>query len=230
MKQSRIALVVALVLLAAVLVAVALVVLDPIRQYVGVDGTITIRGHVDQTLLDYILHGPRPSRIEIYELVGDGRPTAHFVPHVVYDYLPPIPGSSGSISGRLGSIQGFLSDAVRIIGGVVLDTIRTGIVSVFDFFTGDASAACTGGNCFWIAGAGNFSSTAHWATSSGGATMTNSSVTIAGSSNTWNVGGGWADANGHFSRGTSTVAITANGNISGVGSTSTSEFYNLTIN
>src|SRR6266571_1450155 len=220
MKQSRIALVVALVLLAAVLVAVALVVLDPIRQYVGVDGTITIRGHVDQTLLDYILHGPRPSRIEIYELVGDGRPTAHFVPHVVYDYLPPIPGSSGSISGRLGSIQGFLSDAVRIIGGVVLDTIRTGIVSVFDFFTGDASAACTGGNCFWIAGAGNFSSTAHWATSSGGASctctpgatdtvtfdassgagtatqdnasftsgavvMTNSSVTVSGSSNTW---------------------------------------------
>src|SRR6266498_1766181 len=172
MKQSQIVLVVALVLLAAAPLAVALVLLDPVRQYVSADGTITIRGPVDQTLLDYVLHGPHATRIEIYELVGDGRPTAHFVPHVVYDYLPPIPRSSGSISGRLGSIQGFLSDAVRIIGGAVLDTIRTGIVSVFGFVTGNASAACTGGNCFWIAGTGNFSSTAHWATASGGASCT----------------------------------------------------------
>ncbi len=63
---------------------------------------------------------------------------------------------------------------------------------------------------------------------SGAVVMTNSSVTIAGSSNTWQVGANWSDVNGKFSRGTSTLQFTASATIIEAGGGSCGP-YNLTI-
>src|SRR5438876_4427267 len=56
--------------------------------------------------------------------------------------------------------------------GYILAPFRLVVVSFFNLLTGDASAACTGGHCFWIGGTGNFSVTSKWSGTSGGAACT----------------------------------------------------------
>lgn len=98
--------------------------------------------------------------------------------------------------------------------------------------TGGATCSCTPAatdSVTFDASSGAGTATQDNATfTSGAVTMTNSSVTVAGSSNTWNVGGNWADANGKFSRGTSTLDFTASVSITAAGGGSCGP-YNLTI-
>src|SRR5439155_2305887 len=41
---------------------------------------------------------------------------------------------------------------------------------IVGLFVSNAAASCVGGNCFWIAGSGNFSDSTHWSLTSGGVT------------------------------------------------------------
>src|SRR5439155_26539124 len=77
----------------------------------------------------------------------------------------------------------------------------------WSLLSGAATCACTPGATDTVtfdAASGAGTATQDNVTfTSGAVTMTNSSVTIDGSSHTWNVGGNWADSNGHFAFSTS---------------------------
>src|SRR2546426_12073442 len=161
MRTRLVLVLVALALLGSVLVAAAIVQLDPIRQYINADGSIVLHGHVDQVLVDYLEHGPRAADLTRYELVGDGRPTGLFD----VEYLPaaevqnPIPSmKTGSASTDSAS---FLREGRRAFG-ILEDQLRAILPWIlFGWWTGDAAAACPGAACFWIGGSRAFSATTH---------------------------------------------------------------------
>src|SRR6266540_1820452 len=250
-------------LLAAGFVGFALMKLDPINAFVQ-DGHLVLRGSIDRALIDYLQHGPSrfaPSRTI---LVSDGHPTGRYVTTALFAADDSPQPSSGPAPQQPRPVRSFLSEGARALE-VLIDSLRRIVAFVlFGWWTGDASAACAGGNCFWIGGTGNFSDTTKWSTTSGGAScactpgatdtvtfnavsgagtatqnnasftsgavdMSLSSVTVAGSTNTWNVGGGWKDES-HFSAGTSTVIFTAGGTWDAVASGKDASFNNLTDN
>ena len=215
------------ILLSVALFAIVTFYADPIREFIGADGSIRIHGTVSGAFLTYLQRGPPVSNVvHLLTMVERRGGTLSWSESFVDTTALPSAGVPPPLSGgRTPSPSEFV--------GYILAPFRLLVVSFFNLLTGDASAACTGGNCFWIGGTGNFSDTSKWSTTSGGAactctpgatdtvtfdassgagtatqnnatftsgavTMTNSSVTVDGSTNTWNVAGSFLDANGHF--------------------------------
>jgi len=163
-KGLFLAITIALILVLSIFVVSALVQLDPIRAFVH-DGKITLHGSVTGAFLNYLQHGPTGVNYDRYVLSIDSRGTSSFV--LVHSMSDTIVRSIASTIERVDFAR-FASDFVSIYTHAIVDAIKMPIVVLFDFVTGDASAACTGGNCFWIGGTGNFSTNTHWSLTSGG--------------------------------------------------------------
>src|SRR6266566_589481 len=176
------AVVLVLVLLSSLLATAAITQLDPIRKYLGPNGTIVLHGHVDQVLLDYLEHGPRAADPPRFVAVRSSYPTLALVfdsdwntaLSSISGELRPGAIASSSYSSRNVTFASFIQEGQRAFG-VLEDQLRGALAWIlFGWWTGDASATCGAGNgsCFWIAGTGSFSSTSHWSASSGGASCT----------------------------------------------------------
>lgn len=184
-----------LVLVVSALIAVAVVAWNPIRLEVSFlpNGGYSIRGgHYSGALFDYLQRGPRPPNQPPLVEVRESYPTLR-LQEDSFKYLehraPGVPATSNIrpaqaqtvISSSTPPTASYSTSNIRPadflrglaqIGNLILTGAKALGLLPFALLTQDGVAAgCTGtGNCFWVGGTGNFSSTAHWATTSGGAT------------------------------------------------------------
>src|SRR2546425_8845809 len=141
---------------------------DPLAAYRTADGHITVPGgKMTPELQRLLFPGPAPTNYTVYlPDARDPHPTFRIL-GIVHQYSefqssfhPPSYADNARIGGSL----------LARIAAPLWDGIHGMASDIFGFFTGAASAACTGGACFWIGGTGNFSDTTHWSLLSGGVT------------------------------------------------------------
>jgi len=149
---------------------------------------------------------PLNAQYPTIEYVGPWEPTMKLITPEVESIAPPVsPDVSNCTGGTcfwIGGTGNFSSTAHwAIVSGGVSCTCTPGSTDNVTFDAASGAGTATQDNA-------SFTSAA--------VTMTNSSVTVAGSSNTWLVGGNWTDASaaGKFSPGTSNVDFTATATLS----------------
>src|SRR6266540_534071 len=242
---------------------------DPLRSLIGPDGAIHLRGEIGSDLLRYLFNQPVSHRTLKFTVPVD-RPGGTMSWRTEIIEFPPSPGSPNASPTEIAVVSRGIIDLYPAIGRMILDGLKSVVLFGFNLISGDASAACAGGACFWVGGTGGFSDVGglHWALSSGGVPcvctpaatdtitfdansgsgtatqdnatftsgavdMSNSSVTVAGSSNTWKVGGNFNISKSiHiFTPGTSTVEFTSSGSVTTTGGVGKGDaiLYNLTV-
>src|SRR6266567_9389990 len=139
------AVVLVLVLLASLLATAAIVQLDPIRAYLGPNGTIVLHGHVDQVLLDYLEHGPRAADPPHFVAARSSYPTLaldfdsdwNTALSSMNGELRPGAIASSSYSSRNVTFASFIQEGQRAFG-VLEDQLRGALAWIlFGWWTGD---------------------------------------------------------------------------------------------